>query len=230
MKMRYQRSFHRRSDAQVEFWKKNRNQHFKNSMFSLIYLFTTLILSPPWLHLLNLLSTLIKHRLLSEASSDPLQGSLVTLGSFSLIFSIPPFFFCRKHNLAHLTTFHCASRPLSSASPDGLVIKVQRTSLQCLGSVPGQATTALICQHPCCGGGSHTKRGRLAVDVSSEENLYSKTLSSPLPARYSTPVSNKGVRRTAELTYCAPSYTCFLQPTSNTHAGNVHVHIHIAPS
>ena len=39
---------------------------------------------------------------------------------------------------------------------------------------PEQRPTPVVCQWPCAGGGSPTKRGRLAVDVSSERIFLSK--------------------------------------------------------
>ena len=44
-----------------------------------------------------------------------------------------------------------------------------------LALVPGNGPTPLICQWPCCGDDSHTKRGSLAIDVSSGESSSAKT-------------------------------------------------------
>ena len=48
----------------------------------------------------------------------------------------------------------------------GLVVKLIVLCLSSPGLVPGYGPTPLICQWPCCDGGSHTKRG-LVADVSS---------------------------------------------------------------
>ena len=54
------------------------------------------------------------------------------------------------------------------ARPGGLVVKFAALCFGNPGLVPGCKPTPLVCQWPCCGGGSHTKkRGRLAADVSS---------------------------------------------------------------
>ena len=42
------------------------------------------------------------------------------------------------------------------------------------GLVPGRGLTPFVCHWPCCGGSSHTKRGRLATDVSSGQIFLSK--------------------------------------------------------
>ena len=48
--------------------------------------------------------------------------------------------------------------------PSGLVCALHFGSP---GLVPGHGPTPLVCQWPCCHSSSHTKRGRLAADVSS---------------------------------------------------------------
>ena len=55
------------------------------------------------------------------------------------------------------------------ASPGGLVVGFSTP-----GSVPEHGPTSLIYQWLCCGGGSHTKRGRLAVVVSSGQIFLRK--------------------------------------------------------
>ena len=55
----------------------------------------------------------------------------------------------------------------SGASPTGLIVKFCMLHFGNLGLVPGHGPTPLVCEWPCCGSGLHTKRGRLAVDVSS---------------------------------------------------------------
>ena len=60
------------------------------------------------------------------------------------------------------------------ASPGGLVVKFGMLRFGGLGSVPGHRPTPLICQWPCCGFGSHTKRGRLAAGVNSGQIFFSK--------------------------------------------------------
>ena len=42
------------------------------------------------------------------------------------------------------------------------------------GLVPGLGPIRLICQWPCCGGGSQTKRGRLAANVAQGESSSPK--------------------------------------------------------
>ena len=52
------------------------------------------------------------------------------------------------------------------ANPGGLVVKFGALCFGGLLSVSGCGPTPLVCQWPCCGGGSHTKRAKLIVDVS----------------------------------------------------------------
>ena len=47
------------------------------------------------------------------------------------------------------------------------MVKVGALHFGGLGSVPGCGPTPLVCQWPCCDDSSHTKRARLAVDISS---------------------------------------------------------------
>ena len=62
--------------------------------------------------------------------------------------------------------------PLASSS--GLVVKFGTLHFDSLGSVPGHGPTPLVCQWPCCGGSPHTKRGRLAADLSSGQIFLMK--------------------------------------------------------
>ena len=55
----------------------------------------------------------------------------------------------------------------SWASPSGLVVKLNVLYFGGPGSVLRPGPTLLVCQWPCCGSGSLTKRGRLSADVSS---------------------------------------------------------------
>ena len=52
------------------------------------------------------------------------------------------------------------------------------------GSVPGP--TPLLCQWPCCGGDPHTKRGRMAADVSSGQNFLRKKKRLKIPVLQTT--------------------------------------------
>ena len=61
------------------------------------------------------------------------------------------------------------------ASPDGLVVKISAFCFGGLGSVPGCGPALLIYWWLCCGSGSHTKRGRLAICVSSGQIFLRKT-------------------------------------------------------
>ena len=65
-------------------------------------------------------------------------------------------------------------RRTSVASPRGLVVKFNAFCFASPGSVPGCGPIPLIYQWPCCGGGSHTKRGRLARDVTLGQIFLSK--------------------------------------------------------
>ena len=60
------------------------------------------------------------------------------------------------------------------ASTNGLVVKFCALHFGGPGLVPRHGPTPLVCQWPCCGGSSHTKKGRLAVDVSSGQIFLSK--------------------------------------------------------
>ena len=62
------------------------------------------------------------------------------------------------------------------ASPSGLVVKLGTLRFSGPGSVPGHGTTTLICQWPCCGGSSHTKRERLAIEVSPGQIFLSRKI------------------------------------------------------
>ena len=57
------------------------------------------------------------------------------------------------------------------ASPDGLIVMFGMLHFGSLSSVSGCGLISLVCQWPCYGGGSHTKTGRLAADVSSGESF-----------------------------------------------------------
>ena len=60
------------------------------------------------------------------------------------------------------------------ASPSGLVVKFGTFYLSNPGLVPRRGPTPLICQWPCYGVGSRTKRGRLTADVSPDQIFLSK--------------------------------------------------------
>ena len=60
------------------------------------------------------------------------------------------------------------------ASPGGLVVKFGALHFSDPGSVPRHGLTPLVCQWPRGGGRPHTKRGRLATDVSSGQLFPSK--------------------------------------------------------
>ena len=67
-------------------------------------------------------------------------------------------FMGQKSSHHHHSVF-VLSKSALRASPDGLVVKVQRS--HCVsgpGSLPGHRTTPPVCQLPCCGGGSHRTR------------------------------------------------------------------------
>ena len=69
-----------------------------------------------------------------------------------------------------------SSKYFLRGSLGSLVVKFGMLHFSRPGSVPGGGPTLLVCQWPCCGGGSHTKRGRLAVDVSSGRIFLSKII------------------------------------------------------
>lgn len=54
----------------------------------------------------------------------------------------------------------------SWASPRGLGVNFGVLLCGGLSSIPSCEPTSLLCQWPCCGGGLHTKRRRLATDFS----------------------------------------------------------------
>ena len=72
-----------------------------------------------------------------------------------------------------VTIFYHLYNPLmwiknqSEASAGGVVVKLGVLHFSGPGSGPGSRPTPLICQWPCCGSSSQTKRGRLATHISS---------------------------------------------------------------
>ena len=70
--------------------------------------------------------------------------------------------------LLHACITFSIKKSLDRASPSSLVFKLGMLHFSGPGSIPGHRPTPLVCQWPCCGDGPHTKRGRLATDVSSE--------------------------------------------------------------
>ena len=68
----------------------------------------------------------------------------------------------------------CLKHHTARASSGGLVVRFGMLRFNGPDSVPRHGPAPLVCQWPCCGGGSHTKRRRLAVDVSEGEIFLSK--------------------------------------------------------
>ena len=95
-------------------------------------------------------------------------------------FSIPPlihhFWICTEH-ISSRSSFEKQTGGMLNlknyfeASPGG---KFSTLRFGGLGSIPRCGPAPLVCQWPCCGGGSHTKRGSLAADVSSGRIFLSK--------------------------------------------------------
>ena len=68
-----------------------------------------------------------------------------------------------------------------------LVVKFGILCFSSLGSVPAFGPIPLVCQWPCCGSSSHTKRGRLAVDVKSGRIFLSKKKDKERKNKYVNP-------------------------------------------